>query len=141
MMPTPSTNPSAPPRSIRLRRVIKALAFAGIALAVVMLIPAAPGQSGGGGGGAGRAIPGVSSTPLPWRPFIDPIDIHSHWYWLLIPMALGISVVYKAIRLQTLDRYWFQVLNMTVQIVVAMIMLGAASAFIVLKFAPFILSR
>lgn len=58
-------------------------------------------------------------------PFIDPIDAHAWWFLLLIPMALGISMVYKAVRLRSLDRYWRKVFAMAAQIVVALIVLGA----------------
>lgn len=113
-----------------------------IALGVVMLIPAAPGQSEGGSGGAGSGGGNGSGAAvvgdLPWRPFLDPIDLHNSWYWLLIPMAFGISVVYKAVRMQTLDRYWLQVLNLTVQIVFGMVLLGAATYLVVMVFAPYV---
>lgn len=61
-----------------------------------------------------------------WRPFIDPLDLHALWWVLLIPMALGVSVVYKAVRVRDLSRYWREVAIMTTQIVLAMILLGAA---------------
>ncbi|HYE02043.1 MAG TPA: hypothetical protein VD963_02280 [Phycisphaerales bacterium] len=60
-----------------------------------------------------------------WRPFLDPVQLHRHWWFLLIPLALGISVTYKAIRLRTLERYWREVVAMTVQIVLAMLALAA----------------
>lgn len=71
-----------------------------------------------------------SQALLAWRPFIDPINVHETWFLLLVPLALGISVVYKAIRVKTMDRYWFNVLLMTSQVVVGMI--GLAIAFYVL---------
>ena len=64
---------------------------------------------------------------LAWRPFLDPIDAHGWWYLLLVPLALGISVVYKAVRVSTLDGYWKQVIVLTAQIVIGIVALGAAS--------------
>ncbi|HPO92019.1 MAG TPA: hypothetical protein PL072_00985 [Phycisphaerales bacterium] len=78
---------------------------------------------------------------MPYRPFIDPLTIHDSWYWLLIPMALGIALVYKAVRLQTLEKYWRQVAIMTTQIVIGMILLGAASYLIVVAYVRFIAER
>ena len=63
---------------------------------------------------------------LAWRPFIDPINIHEVWFLAIVPLALGISLVYKAIRVKTMDRYWYNVWSMTVQVVVGMFALAVA---------------
>ena len=68
---------------------------------------------------------GGAATTMGWRPFLDPINVHELWWMLLIPMALGVSVVYKAVRVKTMERYWREVGVMTAQIVLAMILLGA----------------
>jgi hypothetical protein len=70
---------------------------------------------------------------LAYTPFIDPINAHRWWYLLLIPMALGISVAYKAVRIADLKDFPRQVIIMTVQIVIAMIALGAG-AFVFVQF-------
>lgn len=62
-----------------------------------------------------------------WRPFLDPLDLHGYWYLFLVPLALGISVAYKAIRMPTLDGYARAVVIMTAQIVLAMVLLWVAS--------------
>lgn len=127
-------------RNIKTGRILRAARlalFTLIACGVVMLIPAAPGQ--GGATAPSVAAQGAGGARgLPWRPFVDPIDMHSTWYWLLLPMALGVSVVYKAVRVQSMERYWSQVLYMTVQIVIAMILLGATTYVVVMKFAPMV---
>ncbi|MDX2146314.1 MAG: hypothetical protein SFZ23_02230 [Planctomycetota bacterium] len=78
-----------------------------------------------------------SASVLAYRPFIDPIDelidAHRLWFLLLIPLALLVSMAYKAVRIPTMQDFWRQVAVMTVQIVVAIIGLGAAS-FIVIQF-------
>ena len=44
---------------------------------------------------------------LAWMPFVQPMPGAIHWWWLLIvPMAAGVSVVWKAIRMPSLERYW-----------------------------------
>jgi hypothetical protein len=74
---------------------------------------------------------------LAYIPFITPIHaLLSWWYLLLIPLAFGISVIYKALRVGDLSRFWPQVFVMTVQIVVGMIALAAALMFLVLWLVP-----
>ena len=68
----------------------------------------------------------LATLVVGWRPFLDPINAHAMWWALLIPLALGVSVVYKAVRLPDMEHYWRHVAVMTVQIIVAMILLGVA---------------
>jgi len=75
---------------------------------------------------------------LAYTPFLDPIDANSWWYLLLVPLAFGIAVVYKACRMPTLDSYWRQVIVLTVQIVVGIVALGAASFVFIQFIVPFI---
>ena len=79
----------------------------------------------------------IASLILAYRPFIDPIDelfdAHRWWFFFLLPMAFLISLAYKAVRVADFRDYWRLVLGMTVQIVVAIIALGAAS-FLVIEF-------
>jgi hypothetical protein len=95
------------------------------------------------------ALPQTRESGFSWRPLIDPVDLHSPvWlggWTLLIPLALGIAVIYKAVRVPDppvpsgqggaaagrsspswWSVYWRQVLVLTVQIVVAMLGLAAA---------------
>ena len=68
-------------------------------------------------------------TPLlaGYVPFVDPINIfHDWWYLLLIPLSFGISVIYRALKMQDLDRFWRAVAMMTVQIVLVMAALAVA---------------
>ena len=78
---------------------------------------------------------------LAYVPFIDPIDpvrADHLWYLILIPMALGVSIAYKAVRVPDLKDMPRQVAIMTVQIVVTMIALGAASYLFVQHIVPLI---
>ncbi|MCC6321811.1 MAG: hypothetical protein IT438_10310 [Phycisphaerales bacterium] len=122
----------------RLNRLFRLAVFTLIALGVVLLIPRATGQTGAAPAPGAPAAP--AAADLPWRPFIDPINVHESWFLLLVPMAFGVAVVYKAVRMQELNRYWMHVIYMTAQIVIAMILLGAATYLIVIRFAPFIAS-
>lgn len=64
---------------------------------------------------------------LGWRPFLDPLDLHSQWWAFLVPLSFLISVTYRAVRMRDLTGYWRAVAIMTVQIILAMIALGAAA--------------
>ncbi|HIN09147.1 MAG TPA: hypothetical protein EYM64_01065 [Phycisphaerales bacterium] len=52
--------------------------------------------------------------------------MQSWWYLLLIPMAFGISVVYRSLRETSYATYWRSVLIMTIQVVVGITMLSVA---------------
>jgi hypothetical protein len=46
-------------------------------------------------------------TLLAWIPFVDPLNgLQSTWYVLLIPLAFGIAMSYKAMRVASLQNYW-----------------------------------
>ena len=62
------------------------------------------------------------TAALGYIPFLDPIHFfHEWWYLLLIPLCLGISIIYKAMRMHELRGYWREVSVMTLLTVVGMI--------------------
>jgi len=62
---------------------------------------------------------------LAYTPFLDPMPMPGGMWWLtLAPLALGIAVVYKAIKLDDMRRYNKQVAMMTTQIIVVMVALA-----------------
>lgn len=70
-------------------------------------------------------------TGLAYVPFLTPVNFfHERWYLLAVPLALLISMAYKAMRTTRWDRYWRQVGMMTVQILLGMI--GLAVGLLVL---------
>ncbi len=77
----------------------------------------------------------------PYRPFIDPIDVHGAWWALLPLMAVFIALVYKAVKHQDLKTYWRAVAKMTLEIVLGMVLLGLASYLIVEVFARYIVEH
>jgi hypothetical protein len=78
---------------------------------------------------------------LALRPFLDPLPLDRHWYLLIIPIALGISVAYKAVRVNDMSKFWFQAMVMTIQIVAGMIALGAFTFVFVQYILPAITLR
>lgn len=74
--------------------------------------------------------PSGSNTGL-WRggrPFIDPMDLHEIWWYTLIPLALFVSIAYKAVRVTDVPSvaYVKSVLMMTVQVAAGMVLLAVA---------------
>jgi len=61
---------------------------------------------------------------LAYRPFLDPIQLDAWWFLLLVPMALLVSMAYKAVRVAHLADYWKQVGMMSTQVVLGVIALG-----------------
>lgn len=76
---------------------------------------------------------------LAWIPFLEPMNVfHQWWYLLLLPLAFGLSVAYKAIRVPSLKLYWWQVALMTIQIVIGVAALGALVALFVQFAIPYL---
>ncbi len=71
-----------------------------------------------------------------WRPFLDPINLHDWWYFLLLPLALGISIAYKAVRVRTMEHFWRNVAIMTVHLIAAMIVLAVAAYLLIILIIP-----
>lgn len=62
------------------------------------------------------------SEMLAFIPFLHPINFFHEWWYLLIgPLSLGISMIYKALRMDNLKRFWREVATMTLQIILGMI--------------------
>lgn len=81
----------------------------------------------------------MSGLP-PWRPFLDPLPNAwmEHWYLWLPVMSLLVSLVYKAVRVETLRELPYQTALMTVQVILSMIGLALASYLLVELYVPFI---
>ena len=62
-----------------------------------------------------------------WVPFIGPMNwMQSIWYVTLIPLAVGIAMMYKAIRVTHLRTYWTQVATLSAQIIAVIVLLAIA---------------
>ncbi|QNN23019.1 hypothetical protein HED60_12320 [Planctomycetales bacterium ZRK34] len=72
-------------------------------------------------------------TALAWRPFLDPLDFHELWYLLLPPLVFGISLVYKALKLPTLERIWLDTTRLAAYILV-LISLAAVALFGIVEY-------
>ena len=72
-----------------------------------------------------------------WIPFVEPLpSVGSWWPVLLLPLSVGISMIYKALRIPTLRHFVREVVIMTTQIIVAMIVLSVALILLVQVVIP-----
>ncbi|MGP1345594.1 MAG: hypothetical protein ACTS3F_02855 [Phycisphaerales bacterium] len=64
----------------------------------------------------------LAARSLAYRPFLDPLELHDHWFWTLIPLLLLTAMAYKGIRVGefTARRWCAQSLIMSLQLVVLM---------------------
>ncbi len=78
-------------------------------------------------GFVGLSLAALSSTlTLGFRPFMEPIPLDKYWMLLLIPLVVGISVVYKTIKMSNLKRLPYEATVMALQIIAFMIMAAFA---------------
>lgn len=85
--------------------------------------------------------PDLTQALLAYRPFIDAIDIDRYWYFTLIPLALGISLTFKAVRVQTFDAFPRQVLTMAALIILGIVGLGLLTLLVVTVGMPMVASK
>ncbi len=58
---------------------------------------------------------------LAWRPFLEPLNLHDHWLWLLPPLVIAVAVVYKALKLEDLSKLLAETIRLTIYILVLMV--------------------
>ncbi|MFA9479379.1 hypothetical protein ACERK3_13900 [Phycisphaerales bacterium AB-hyl4] len=77
-----------------------------------------------------------SLTPalLAWRPLLDPLPIDNVWMILLLPLSVGVAIVYKTIKLNDMATLPRQAAVLSAQIIVFML-LAAAIIWVVVEVA------
>jgi uncharacterized membrane protein YedE/YeeE len=79
----------------------------------------------------------MHSALLAWTPFLQPAPGVERWWWMLVlPMALGIAMSYKAIRTKDLRDYPRDVLRMSAQIVAAVVGIAIGLYLLVIVLLP-----
>ncbi|BAM03225.1 hypothetical protein [Phycisphaera mikurensis] len=59
-----------------------------------------------------------------YRPFIDPLDVDGWWPLLLLPLLFAVALVYKTLKLPTLDRLVPESLKLAGEVLAAMVALA-----------------
>jgi hypothetical protein len=60
-----------------------------------------------------------------YQPFLDPLPIWDYWPWLLIPLAIGISIVYKSIKCKSMSTVPREASAIALWIIGGMVFAGA----------------
>jgi multisubunit Na+/H+ antiporter MnhF subunit len=71
---------------------------------------------------------------LAWIPFLEPVHLGRAWWLLIVPLCLGIAIVYRVVKAPTMERFPLGVLRLTANILGVMALL-AALVFIVVYVA------
>jgi hypothetical protein len=40
----------------------------------------------------------TAAPPYAWRPFLSPMPVWDYWFWLLLPLSIGVAIVYKTTK-------------------------------------------
>ena len=70
---------------------------------------------------------------LAWSPFLDPIPVWSNavWPWLILPLAAGVSIVYKSIKCRSMRDVPREAFSITAWILIGMVVAAIALAGVV----------
>lgn len=58
-----------------------------------------------------------------WRVFMEPMPAHGYEWLLLVPMVLLLSLAYKAVRCEDMERYWKSSAIMSLVVIGVLILL------------------
>ncbi len=70
--------------------------------------------------------PAPAMRLLAYRPFLDPLPLDTYWLLLLPPLAIGIALVYKTIKLDDLKQLPREAAFLAAQIVAFMALAAVA---------------
>lgn len=74
---------------------------------------------------------------LAWIPFVEPIRaFHDWWPLLAVVLAWGVSMIYKAMKMESLAGYWRAVTVMTIQVILGMMAMAVVLAIVVQFVVP-----
>ena len=75
----------------------------------------------------------ISIVAEAYRPFMDPLPAwqNTRWPWLLIPLCLAVSVVYKSARCKSMKTVFREAVGLTVTILLGMIAAAIVLAVVV----------
>ncbi len=58
---------------------------------------------------------------LAYRPFLDPIPVDRFWMFFALPLVVVIALVYKSIRMNSLEHLTRETLKLSLQILIFMV--------------------
>jgi hypothetical protein len=75
----------------------------------------------------------LTAALLAYTPFMQPLKVWDYWPWLLLPLCLGVSIVYKSVREESMSRVPAEALKATFWIVAGMAA-AAAGLFLMVRY-------
>ena len=77
------------------------------------------------------SLPGGLLLLAQYRPLVDPLPVAGYWYWALLPLCLIFSVVYKAVKCESMRQVPKAALAITFWILLGMAAAAAVLAVLV----------
>lgn len=68
---------------------------------------------------------GVTMMMLAYRPFLEPLAVDGWWPLLLLPVVMGMAVVYKTLRVERLRSLAVEAASLTGQVVGLLVVIAA----------------
>ncbi|MEO6435455.1 MAG: hypothetical protein ABIP55_06790 [Tepidisphaeraceae bacterium] len=75
--------------------------------------------------------PSLASPTLAYVPFVYPLPIWDYWPWLIVPLCLGVAIVYKSVKCQHMTMVPKEAIQIFVWILVGMMAAAGALAGVV----------
>lgn len=74
--------------------------------------------------------------PLAVRLFLEPLKVWDYWPWLLLPLCLGVSLVYKSVRVDNMRKVPVEAVKATLWIVGGMGLAAVGLWLLVMAVSP-----
>lgn len=75
---------------------------------------------------------GLLSLTMAWRPLLDPLPVDQYWLWLVLPMVMAISVVYKAVKIPNPGLAVMTVQSLKLALQIFAVLVGASAVLLFL---------
>lgn len=75
-------------------------------------------------------------TLFAWIPLLEPVHLGRAWWLLIVPLCLGIAVVYRAVKAESMSGFAIGVLRLTGNILGVMALLAAVVHLVVYLGVP-----
>lgn len=67
----------------------------------------------------------LAATEYTYRPFLTPLPLWDYWIWLILPLLIGLSVGWKAMKCEDLSRLPREALRLTIKMIFGYALAGA----------------
>jgi hypothetical protein len=60
------------------------------------------------------------ASMLAYTPFLQPLPVWDYWLWLLVPLTVGFSIIYKSIKCAKMSQVPREAAQISVMILISM---------------------